>query len=125
MASTRGVKTRAGNTWTESRYFGFIRSALRNAFSKYPPKYAALKDARVSVDWGRTKVAYVCAVCEETYKATEVQVDHIVPAGSLKTYKDLPSFVERMFCEKNGLQVLCKECHKKKTQEERAARNSG
>lgn len=125
MASTRGVKTRAGNTWTESRYFSFIRSALRNAFKKYPPKYDALKEAKVKVDWGRTKNAYVCASCDGCFKSTEVEVDHKVPAGSLKSYKDLPSFVERLFCEKDGLQVLCKECHKCKTQEERIARRRG
>lgn len=122
MASTRGVKTRAGLTWTESRYFGFIRSALRNAFSKYPPKYEALKQAKHKVDWGRTKVAYKCAECLELHPSKEVQVDHIEPAGSLKTYSDLPAFVERLFCEQDGLQVLCKECHNKKTQAERAER---
>ena len=111
----RGVKCRAGATWTESRYFQFIRTALRGAFSRYPVKYQVLKEAKR----GSKPVQYECAVCSQLFKAKEVNVDHIVPAGSLKCYADLPAFVERMFCEKEGMQVLCKPCHKTKTAEER------
>jgi hypothetical protein len=37
----------------------------------------------------------------------------------LKCYDDLPSFVSTLFCESDNLQVLCKQCHKAKTAEER------
>ena len=60
----------------------------------------------------------------ELFTNKEVEVDHIVPAGSLKTFDDLPEFVERMFCEADGFQVLCKPCHQLKTNAERAARKS-
>lgn len=116
----RGVKNKAGGTWTTSRYFSFIRSALRQAWSKYPVKFQVMNAAKKDVDWGRTRYAYQCADCKELFKATDVQVDHIKPAGSLKTYKDLPKFVETLFCESDNLQVLCKECHAKKTKEEKA-----
>jgi 5-methylcytosine-specific restriction endonuclease McrA len=115
----RGVKCRAGNTWTESRYFQFIRTALRGAFSRYPVKYQVLKDSQRRVTGQRHKVEHQCAECQEWFKAKEVQVDHIKPAGSLKCYDDLPSFVSNLFCESDNLQVLCKQCHKAKTAEER------
>jgi len=115
-APKRGVKTRCGGAWTEARYFSFIRNALRAAFRKYPPKYEATAEAKI----GRNQ--YVCAHCEEVFGAKDVQVDHIVPCGSLKTYDDLPAFVERMFCEKDGFQVLCKPCHQAKTNAERQAK---
>ena len=67
----------------------------------------------------RQKWEYVCAKCGWTYKATEVQIDHIIPCGTLKSYDDLPGFVERLFCEVEGFQVLCKPCHQEITNEER------
>ena len=111
----RVERTRASGTWTEARYFGFIRSALRSAFQKYPVKYHAKRQAMV-------EGGYECASCSGVFKSGEVHVDHIEPCGSLKTYEDLPAFVERMFCEVDGFQVLCKPCHQDKTNAERAAR---
>lgn len=118
----RGEKTRAGDRWTEARYFSFIRSALRGAFSKYPPKFDAKIEARTTVEGQRHRYEYQCASCGNTFRDKEVQVDHIKPAGSLKTFDDLPSFVENLFCEVENLQVLCKDCHKAKTKEEREAK---
>lgn len=118
---TRGVKNKAGNTWTTARYFSFIRSALRRAWTKYPVRYQVMDDAKSPYKGRdkRTKWVYKCAECEKLYKSTEVQVDHIKPAGTLRGYDDLPSFVSTLFCEKDNLQVLCKECHAEKTKEER------
>ena len=109
-------RTRNGGTWTESIYFGFIRSALRSAFQKWGPKHEAKKLAKVAYN------TYVCAHCDKWYASKEIEVDHIEPAGSLKTFDDLPGFVERMFCEADGFQVLCKTCHQVKTNEERKNR---
>lgn len=111
----RVERTRASGQWTEARYWSFIRSALRTAFQKYPVKHHA---KRLAMCVG----GYQCAKCEGVFKSSEVQVDHIEPCGSLKTYSDLPGFTERMFCEVEGFQVLCKECHQAKTNAERAAR---
>ena len=111
-------RTRNGGTWTEARYFGFIRSSLRSAFTKWGPKHQAKKDAKVAYN------QYECASCREVFGSKDVEVDHIVPAGSLKTFDDLPGFVERMFCEADGFQVLCKPCHQAKTNAEREAKKS-
>lgn len=119
IAPARGVKCRAGNTWTEARYFQFIRAALRAAFSRYPVRFQAKKLAERKVEGKRHKYEYICAACKKWYQAKETHVDHIVPCGSLKTYKDLPKFVETLFCEVDNLQILCTDCHKKKTADER------
>ena len=108
----RGVKTRNNMRWTEARYFGFIRSALRSAFMKWPAKHTAKEKAKVITEEG---ARWKCAACKELFLSGQVQVDHIVECGSLKTFDDLPGFVERMFCEAPGFQVLCKTCHKYKT----------
>ena len=51
-----------------------------------------------------------------------INVDHIIPAGSLNTSTDLPQFVERLFCEQDNLQVLCEACHDKKTLKEKQSK---
>jgi hypothetical protein len=62
-------------------------------------------------------------MCKKWFKDKEVEVDHIVACGSLKEYSDLPGFIQRLFCEPEDLQILCKDvCHKKKTDSERKSR---
>jgi 5-methylcytosine-specific restriction endonuclease McrA len=121
MAAIRGLKNKAGGTWTTARYWSFIRSCLRRAWSRYPVRYQVLKEAQKPYTGTdkRTKWLYECADCSQDFKTKEVEVDHIVGAGSLKDYSDLAGFCERLFCEKDNLRVLCKPCHKKRTDEER------
>lgn len=115
-------RTRAGNTWTEARYWQFIRSALRQAYSRYPVKFQVKKEAERTVEGFRHKYEYQCAECSGWFTNKEIQVDHIEPAGKLSNYKDLAGFVKRLFCEADGMQVLCLECHQSKTNAERKAR---
>lgn len=116
--------------WTTARFFGFLRSGLREKFNRYPPKYEKLKQVSTVIQdgvyksglkAGQPKYAkrYECASCKQLFMQKEVQVDHIIPAGQLKTFDDLSGFCERLFCGMDGLQVLCKDCHDKKTQEEK------
>lgn len=112
--------------WTTARFFSFVRSALRAAFRKYPPKYQILAAAKKQLTpkqrerrGGNQKYEYQCALCQKWYGAKYVEVDHIVPCGSLKSFEDLPGFVERMFPSIDGLQVVCKNCHSIKTKEDR------
>lgn len=51
-----------------------------------------------------------------------IEVDHIIPCGILRSSDDLKGFVERLFCEADGLVVMCKKCHKIKTEKEKDAR---
>jgi hypothetical protein len=62
------------------------------------------------------KWEYQCAHCKKWFPEKEIEVDHIVEAGSLRNGDDVKTFIERLFCERDGLQVLCKNtCHKEKT----------
>ncbi|UOF79042.1 hnh endonuclease [Caudoviricetes sp.] len=55
--------------------------------------------------------------CEKCFnRVPKVQIDHIEPVGDL-----LKGGIERMFCPSIGLRGLCKECHKKKTKEDKDA----
>jgi len=46
-----------------------------------------------------------------------VQVDHIIPAGT--SLKGWDEFIDKLFIGEDGMQILCKPCHKVKTKKER------
>lgn len=106
-------RTRASGTMTESAFWSWIRSALRQKSRWWKPISDVKKAARrpYNGDNKRQKFEYQCAICEDWFPDKQTEVDHIVPAGSLKSSDDLKGFVERLFCEAEGLRVLCKDCH--------------
>ena len=109
--------------WTEARFWSFIRSALRQASSRYPVSYEVMKEGRRPYRGKdkRTKWEHLCARCDKWYKQKDIEKDHIIEAGRLACYDDLPGFVERMFPSIKGYQKLCKPCHKEKTRETKDA----
>ena len=53
-------------------------------------------------------------------RVNNIQVDHIDPVvDPAKGFENWHTYIERMFCEADGLQVLCRECHQKKTDDEK------
>ena len=117
----RPLKVRNGGTLTESGFWSFIRSALRQKSRWWKP----ISQAKANVKrpykgpLKRQKFEYQCNQCKKWYADKKINVDHIIPAGSLNCADDLPGFVERLFCEVNKLQVLCENCHNIKTQNEK------
>lgn len=107
------------DAWTTARYWQFIRSALRKAWMKWPPKFQLLKENRRDVKGRRHKFEYQCAECKRWWMQKEIAVDHIEPAGALNCHEDLAGFVKRLFVGTDRLQLLCKRCHSVKTKEER------
>ena len=115
-------KTRNAGTLTESAFWSFIRSALRQKSRWWKPIAQAKAKAKRSYKGPnkRQKFEYLCNVCNNWFPDKEINVDHIIPAGTLRCAQDLPGFVERLFCEVDNLQVLCETCHNKKTQDEKS-----
>jgi hypothetical protein len=105
--------------WSTARFFGFLRSALRSAYNRYPPKFEVLREGRRAVTGKRHKWEFQCAECKKWHQQKNIQIDHKEPAGKLQTFEDLPTFVKRLFVGAHGLQILCAPCHHKKTSEER------
>lgn len=120
-------RTRGGGRYTESGYWGFIRSGLRAKWLKWGVRYDVMNDAKVQY-FGpdkRTKWLYRCAVCKNDFKQKEVEVDHYpIACGSLKCPEDIAHFVTTLFCEKDNLRVVCRECHQVWTNEEREAKKN-
>jgi len=122
----RVKKERANGRWSEARYFSFIRSALRKASMSWPVKSdvlaASRRDRTEASGEGKHRYEYECAGCRRHYQGKDVAVDHLVPAGTLKKFEDLAGFVSRLYCEADGLQVLCTDCHQTKTNHERGSK---
>lgn len=124
MARPSGPKTRCSGKWTEARYRSFITSCLRQGSRRWAPISEVQKEARVS------RGVYLCAGCKEEVPATikvgrkrqqNVFVDHVNPIVDPEVgFTTWDEYIERMFCEKDNLQLLCKSCHDIKSDEERA-----
>jgi len=117
----RVVKTRNAGTMTESAFWSFIRSALRQKSRWWKPITQTKMNARRAYKGPnkRQKFEYQCVHCTKWFPEKKINVDHICPAGSLNRAQDLPGFVERLFCESDNLQVLCEACHDVKTKEDK------
>lgn len=108
----------AGGRWTRAKYRDFVVNALRKASVKWPVIQDTLVASRMPisgalmVEHPRTTWQYQCASCDNWFVRKEVEVDHIVAVGDI--LEDANGYIARMFCEEDGLQVLCKPCHKLK-----------
>lgn len=119
-----GEKNRCNGQWTESRYRSFITSLIRSGSNRWAPISDTKKDARVS------RGLYECACCKEHVPPTvrdgrrrvqNIFVDHIDPIVDPEIgFESWDVFIEKMYCEKDKLQLLCKACHDLKTADERA-----
>ena len=117
----KSPKVRNGGTMTESAFWSFIRSTLRQKSRWWKPITECRLKAKRNYKGPnkRQKFEYQCKECKNWFPQKEINVDHIIPAGSLNCAQDLPGFVERLFCEINNLQVLCTTCHDNKTKLEK------
>jgi 5-methylcytosine-specific restriction endonuclease McrA len=113
----KAVKVRNAGTMTESAFWSFIRSTLRQKSRWWKPiTECKLKAKRIYKGPNkRQKFEYQCKACKKWFPEKQINVDHIIPAGSLNCAQDLPGFVERLFCEQDNLQCLCTTCHDEKT----------
>ena len=94
----------------------WLLMSLRRASYRYPPRNEAKKEARVE------RGKYLCAGCLEIKRASDIQMDHIVPVASDQGFIDWNDHIDRLFCSQEGFQCLCSSCHQEKTNKESEAR---
>jgi 5-methylcytosine-specific restriction endonuclease McrA len=108
-----------------------VKGAIRRSFVRSPVIQGILKKHRKEeteykkdgTPSKRKAVYYQCNKCKEWYRKKYISVDHIDPVIPVdKGFTSWDDFVERLFVSEDRLQVLCKTCHNKKTQEERKLR---
>jgi len=118
----RAIKNPCPNNpaWSLARYQGFVRSAMRRAWLKWPPRFEVLKLARRPYVGPKKlqKHEFQCAKCHTWHVGKNVFVDHIVPWGSIWNLS-LAEAWARLLVPATMLQVLCKTCHDLKTASEK------
>jgi len=71
---------------------------------------------------GRKCKLHCCEECHELFPAKDMQADHIEPIVPLTGFDSWDNVIERLYCEVEHYQALCKECHSKKSKEENRIR---
>lgn len=97
----------------------WLKKEIRRISYRYPARYTTLINARVS------RGKYKCALCEQIYPKKEVQMDHVEPViHAERGFVDWNEYIDRMFPDMDGWQVLCKGCHKDKSNKENETRRA-
>ena len=117
-----------GGSWTVGRFNSFVTSTLRAGARRWQPKYTTLNNAKtekkINEKTGRLAQHYRCTSCKGEFTAKDMEVDHINPAVDPAIgFISWDAFIDRLFCEAENLQAICKGCHKIKSSLERKIRN--
>lgn len=105
---------------------GLIKGAVRRAFTRselYREKLLLNQIEHSDPRNPRCKRWGWCEVCGWVQPQWKLQIDHIDPVVPLEvTFAEmsLDLLVDRMWCIIEGLQVICEDCHDRKTALERA-----
>lgn len=101
-----------------------IKGAIRRVFSRSETRREALADAQIQhydpkrprvTKWGR------CEHCKKPEALYKMQADHIEPVVPISmSLEDMSwdEIINRIFCNKNNLQILCLGCHSSKSKSE-------
>lgn len=105
--------------------FRQVSQMLRRAWIRDVERYAALAAAcRPYVGPNkRQKKEYQCAVCGQWFIQKLIQVDHIIPVGEFTKDEHWATFGPGLFCSRDNLQIICKPCHKIKSNKEKQDRS--
>ncbi len=103
--------------WTKAKFTAWMKNILRRGSYRWPPRYEALKAAKVE------RGVYMCRGYKKRAHRVayrDIQIDHIMPVVDPATgHTTWDKYINRLYCEVSNLQVLCKPCHKLKSKEER------
>lgn len=94
--------------------------ALRNEWRRYSPERKAALARRKVKGVGN---GYLCEWCCKL--TTDWDCDHVIPVGvrpgsrNATDETDWNGWIDRLNCSASGLQLLCRECHRIKTKDDR------
>ena len=93
-------------------------SVLRKASRFWSPARECLTKARIA------RGVYKCQICSSIVNNKEIKIDHINPVIPIEGTNSWDEIINRLFCEEDGYQAICKTCHDNKTRDENAKRKA-
>ncbi len=95
----------------------YLIAWLRRGSYRVPARNEAKTLARIS------RGLYRCNICGGSFPNGEFAIDHIIPVIDISTgFTTWDSFINRLFVDATGLQLLCHTCHDEKTKLENKGR---
>lgn len=112
--------------WDDVRFHNWVMKLLRRGGATFPNREAAFRKAYAgkfkNTRTGRMAMHYFCADCEAMFPKHMCQADHIEPVVPVTGWVSWDDTVGRLFIPVEGYQILCKECHYKKSSSENKLR---
>ena len=106
----KGKKSRATKKQGKPVMRHWLTNKLRRLSYQWPPRREAITRARTE------RGVYTCNICRGSFGPKEIQLDHIHPVVDEEAgFIDWNTYIDRLFCDVDGFQVLCKTCHDAKT----------
>lgn len=109
---------------------GLIKGALRRVFSRSELRQSVVQESKVEItnpERPRVKKWSLCSLCKNPTATYQIEVDHLSPVIPLDKTLEIMSWdelIDRIWCPKENLQGICKDCHKLKTKLEAKQRRS-
>lgn len=106
---------------TKAAFFNWLRGSMRRAWARHPVKVSYMNNHRERVPLGRktlknpTGLVWGCRCehCNQLFRQTECEVDHIEAAGSFKGWEDFEAWmIKLMHINWDSIRVVCKTCHR-------------
>lgn len=113
------VRKYGGIKMTKQEFRLWLKGQLRRISYRWKPRTEVKRKARVR------RGVYKCKKCKGEFGNRQVVVDHLNPVVPVTGWTNWDDIIARMFCKVSGLQVLCRPCHKKKTDKENKKRKCG
>ena len=111
--------------WTEQQkkwLKKYLKPQVDRAWSWWPVGNEARKRAK-----GTAPGSQICAHCKGEFSRSETQKDHIDPTVRIgeNEFEDPGEYIRRKFVAlPEQIQILCRDCHKKKTAAENVERRA-
>lgn len=114
LAANAGIDQEELKNELQKELKRFLIPKLRSASYRWKFRSDAIKAAR------KSRGIYECNICKCDMKNGEFVADHKSPVVPFEGWdgRNWTQYIERMFVDANGFQIICKSCHEIKTDSE-------